>query len=107
SGVHFSIDDFGTGYSNLGYLKNLQIGTLKIDMSFVQRMLNSHQEKTIVTTIIQMASNLGLKSIAEGVDSTTLASSLQELGCDFGQGYLWSKPLPGDEFIQYLQSQSS
>ncbi|WP_438863272.1 putative bifunctional diguanylate cyclase/phosphodiesterase [Neptunicella sp.] len=107
TGVHFSIDDFGTGYSNLGYLKNLQIGTLKIDMSFVQLMLTSHQEKTIVTTIIQMASNLGLKTIAEGVDSTAQSSSLHQLGCDFAQGYLWSKPLPDDEFIQYLQTQAN
>lgn len=100
AGFALSIDDFGTGYSSLSYLKRLPADTLKIDISFVRDMLKDRHDFTIVTTIIGMARNLGLKAIAEGVEELAQAEALLALGCDQGQGYYFGHPEPAHEFAQ-------
>ncbi len=92
-GVELSIDDFGTGYSSLSYLHRLPIDTLKIDRSFVSRMVENDENKEIVRTIIMLAKTLGMGVIAEGVETQEQAELLRELGCQYVQGYLVSKPL--------------
>jgi len=101
--VSFSIDDFGTGYSNLGYLKNSKIKTLKIDQSFIQKVQENSQDRAIVTAIIQMARSLHMITIAEGVESESTLAVIQDLDCDIGQGYLWSKPLSADELLEFIK----
>ncbi|MFT5710166.1 MAG: diguanylate cyclase (GGDEF)-like protein [Halioglobus sp.] len=102
AGVKLSIDDFGTGYSNLGYLKKFDVSVLKIDGSFVGKILSSPQDKAIVKAIIQMATSLNLKTIAEGVETIEIAELLREMGCDMGQGYFWSRPLSAENFYNLL-----
>jgi diguanylate cyclase (GGDEF)-like protein len=101
-GVSFSIDDFGTGYSNLGYLKQFDVNSLKIDQSFVQRIKEDEQDVAIVGAIIQMASNLSLKTIAEGIEDHETAEFLRNMGCNQAQGFLWSKPVIESEFRRFL-----
>lgn len=100
AGFALSIDDFGTGYSSLAYLKRLPTDTLKIDISFVRDMLKDHHDYTIVTTIIGMARNLGLKAIAEGVEEAAQAEALLALGCDEAQGYYFGHPESAHVFAQ-------
>lgn len=100
AGFALSIDDFGTGYSSLAYLKRLPADTLKIDISFVRDMLKDHHDYTIVTTIIGMARNLGLKAIAEGVEEAAQAEALLALGCDEAQGYYFGRPESAHVFAQ-------
>lgn len=105
-GVALSIDDFGTGYSNLGYLKRFEIHTLKIDQSFVRRLTQGGSEEAIVHAIVHMATRLGLSTVAEGVEDAAVAQHLQALGCEMGQGYLWSPAVAPAEFkLKYLQQQ--
>ena len=92
-GVQLSIDDFGTGYSSLSYLHRLPFDTLKIDRSFVYSVGESGENSEILQTIISLAKNLKKKVIAEGIETETQLSLLQNLGCDYGQGYLLAKPL--------------
>ncbi len=102
-GIHIAIDDFGTGYSSLGYLPRLPVQSLKIDRSFVVRMLNDPNTMTLVRTIISLAQSLRLKVVAEGVESEEQARMLRLLRCDEMQGYLFSKPLPFDEMAALLR----
>ena len=95
-GISISIDDFGTGYSSLSYLKRLPVDTLKIDRSFITGLGMDPSDTSIVTTIMGLAKSLGLQVVAEGVETSTHSRVLQELGCTFGQGYLWSKPVSAD-----------
>lgn len=101
-GVSFSVDDFGKGYSNLGNLGKFDVTTLKIDQSFTFAMFDSAQDLALVEAIVRMAKALGLKIVAEGVETQRAASMLSLFGVDSGQGYYWSKPLPMDDFIRYL-----
>lgn len=103
AGIRMAIDDFGTGYSNLGYLQNLKIDVLKIDKTFIDRLTQVESDQAIVKSIIQMAKILGMTTVAEGVESESTAEILEALGCDIGQGYLWSKPLNADEFYQWYR----
>ena len=91
-GVTLAIDDFGTGYSSLAYLKRLPVKTLKIDREFVQGMLEDEHDEIIVNSTINLAHNLGLKVVAEGVEDSTMLERLQQLGCDAAQGYFIAKP---------------
>lgn len=97
-GVSLAIDDFGTGYSNLGYLKQFEIQTLKIDQSFVRKLGTVQHDQAIVKAIVNIAAQLGLNTVAEGVESADVADTLRQLGCHTGQGYLWSPALPADAF---------
>lgn len=93
-GVAVSIDDFGTGYSSLSYLKRLPVNNLKIDISFIRQIAEDTDDATIVSTIISMAHHLGLKTIAEGVETEKQLKILRRLGCDMIQGFYFSKPVP-------------
>jgi len=104
-GVSIAIDHFGTGYSSLGYLARLPVQSLKIDRSFIIKMLSDPDAMTLVQTIISLAQSLRLKSVAEGVDSAEQAKFLRLLRCDEMQGYLLSKPLPFGEMTALLQKQ--
>jgi EAL domain-containing protein (putative c-di-GMP-specific phosphodiesterase class I) len=97
-GVSFSLDDFGTGYSSLYYLTKLPIDQLKIDQSFVRNIGLTQSDAVIVQTIIGMANNLKIESIAEGVETEEQRVFLETHGCRLYQGYLYSKPLPLAEF---------
>ncbi|QKE62929.1 EAL domain-containing protein [Aquipseudomonas campi] len=102
-GVKLSIDDFGTGYSNLAYLQRFRVDKLKIDQSFVRTLLGNTQDQAIVTAIIQMAKSLNLLTTAEGIEDDSIRRLLAELGCDQGQGYLFARPLPAQEFMAFAQ----
>ena len=103
-GIKLSVDDYGTGYSSLAYLKKLPVDALKIDMSFIQNMLNDEQDAIIVNSTIQLAHNLGLEVIAEGVESEDVLAQLKELGCDGVQGYHISKPMDCHSAKEWLLS---
>jgi EAL domain-containing protein (putative c-di-GMP-specific phosphodiesterase class I) len=96
-GIRLSIDDFGTGYSSLAYLRQLPISEIKIDRSFIAPMNTSENDAVIVRSTIDMAKNLGLEVVAEGVETADIEHALERLGCDYVQGYLLSRPLPADE----------
>ena len=101
-GVRFAVDDFGTGYSSLVYLKRLPAETLKIDRSFVRDMLDDRDDLAIVQGIIGLAGAFGRAVIAEGVESVALGARLLELGCDLGQGYGISRPMPADRLLDWI-----
>ena len=102
-GVHLSIDDFGTGYTSMSYLRDLPVDELKIDRSFVMRMLRDTKDAVIVRTSIDLAQRLGLRAIAEGVEDDATWRALQALDCDAAQGYLFSRPLPAAELDTWLE----
>lgn len=91
------VDDFGTGYSSLAYLHKLPIDALKIDQSFVRDAENDTDKRNIIKTIIELANNLGLKTVAEGIETKTTAAYLKQLKCDYGQGYLFARPMPATD----------
>lgn len=102
-GVRLSIDDFGTGYSSLGYLKKLPVDEIKIDKSFVKEMATDGDDTVIVRSIIDLAHNLGLQVIAEGVEDQETWDALVILGSDAAQGYFMSRPIPADELTRWLR----
>jgi diguanylate cyclase (GGDEF)-like protein/PAS domain S-box-containing protein len=102
AGIQVAIDDFGTGYSSMAYLKKFDIDYLKIDQSFVKDITTDPTNQTIAESIIVMAHRLGLKVIAEGIETPEQRDVLAAAGCDYGQGYLFSQPLPAAEFERLL-----
>jgi EAL domain-containing protein (putative c-di-GMP-specific phosphodiesterase class I) len=96
-----SIDDFGTGYSNLGYLQRFDVQALKIDQRFVRGLADGAQGEAIVRAIAQLASSLGIRSVAEGIETEAEARRLQALGCDAGQGQWWAAPMPSADFTAW------
>ena len=105
-GISLSIDDFGTGYSSLSYLKKLPVKAVKIDKSFVMHMTQDQNDAQIVRSTIDLAHNLGLKVIAEGVENQEVWNRLLALGCDEAQGYHMSRPLPAPDLTQWLNELS-
>ncbi len=103
AGIQVSLDDFGTGYSSLSYLKKFDIDYLKIDQSFTRNLSPNATDLTLCEAIIVMAHKLGIKVIAEGIETQEQCDLLIAAGCDYGQGYLFSKPVSADEFGRYLQ----
>ena len=97
-GAELSIDDFGTGYSSLAYLKQLPVDELKIDKSFVMNMEHDANDAKIVRSTVDLGHNLGLRVVAEGIESQQAWDLLSQMGCDSGQGYLMSRPIPANEF---------
>jgi diguanylate cyclase (GGDEF)-like protein/PAS domain S-box-containing protein len=106
-GVNLSIDDFGTGFSSLSYLKNLPVGKIKIDKSFVLAMTKESDNAMIVRSTIMMAHNLRLLVVAEGVEDIATWETLESWGCDVAQGYLMSRPQPPKDFIKWLKEQKN
>nr|WP_283164327.1 GGDEF domain-containing phosphodiesterase [Shewanella corallii] len=104
-GLHIAIDDFGTGYSSLSYLQSLPLSRLKVDASFVQKIGEDSASDAIVKAVVDMGHSLGLEVVAEGVETKEQLRYLQQLGCDYFQGYLFSKPLAEGDFITYIQRQ--
>lgn len=106
AGLEIAIDDFGTGYSSLAYLKKFDIDYLKIDQSFTKNLAPDSSDLALCEAIVVMAHKLGLKVIAEGVETEEQRNLLHHIGCDYGQGYLYSKPVPADEFEKLFVKES-
>lgn len=105
-GFRVALDDFGTGYSSLAYLKNFPIDTIKIDGSFVRGLTTNARDAAVVRTIINLSRDLGISTVAEGVETTTELEMIAALGCDFYQGYLLARPIPGAQLAELLCSGS-
>ena len=103
AGIQVAIDDFGTGYSSLAYLKKFDIDYLKIDQAFVHNLENDPENMALCEAIIMMAHKLGLKVIAEGVETEAQRDMLAAAGCDYAQGYFFSRPLPAEDFEKLLR----
>jgi len=103
-GIAVSIDDFGTGYSSLAYLRHFALDTLKIDKSFVDDLPDDEDACTIAKTIVALAKSLGLETIAEGIEESAQEIYLHGIGCDYGQGYLFSKPLDAETTEKFLKT---
>lgn len=101
-GLSISVDDFGTGYSSLVYLKTFPIDIVKIDRFFIKDILTSHKDASIVKAIIAMAHSMDMKVIAEGIETREQFDLLREMGCDFGQGFLFSPAVPSEDFSQMV-----
>ena len=106
-GMGVAIDDFGTGYSSLSYLTSFPISKIKIDRSFVAKLPNDKNALAVVTAIIGLAKSLNLKVVAEGIETVEQFTCLAKLGCQYGQGYLFGKPLPAVEATKLLEMRSS
>jgi EAL domain-containing protein (putative c-di-GMP-specific phosphodiesterase class I) len=106
-GVKVSIDDFGTGYSSLAYLKNLPVDQLKIDRSFISNMHEDPNDAIIVRSVIDLGHNLGLETVAEGIEDLETWQQLTALGCDSAQGYFLARPMPPAEFGLWLRERET
>lgn len=103
-GIKILLDDFGTGYSSLNYLRQLPIDILKVDRTFIQNMCKNEKEQQIAKTLIELAHVVDLKVVAEGVEDEKQVSVLKNYSCDFAQGFLFGRPMPLNEFIQFCES---
>jgi diguanylate cyclase (GGDEF)-like protein/PAS domain S-box-containing protein len=106
-GVRLAIDDFGTGYSSLSYLNRLPFDVLKIDKSFIDRLNSAGGQTTLARTIVQLGQGLGVRTVAEGLEHFDQFMALRRMGCDVGQGYYFSKPVPAEEAAELLVADAS
>src|SRR5258708_7820406 len=106
SGIEIDIDDFGTGYSNLGYLMKLPISALKIDRSFVSMIDSDGRNEEIVRAIITLARNLGLRVVAEGIETQAQLETLKDLKCESGQGFIFAEPMPFEKLRSFLADEN-
>lgn len=106
SGIHLSIDDFGTGYSCLSEIKDMPLDTIKIDRSFVNAIEEGGSSLAVIEAIIDIARKLEMTTLAEGVESAAQVKILKSMGCSIAQGFYYSKPLPADEFIKFVNRNS-
>jgi diguanylate cyclase (GGDEF)-like protein len=104
AGTMIALDDFGTGYSSLTHLRDFPIDFIKIDKSFVARLESEHESRLIVQSLIQMAANLNIKTVAEGIETEGQADLLRQIGCEFGQGFLFAKAMPIDRLIAQVKA---
>ena len=102
-GIKLSLDDFGIGYSTLSYLLSFPADALKIDQSFIHALETNPESHKILETLYALASHLGLKLVAEGIETEAQLNYLREVGCDYGQGFLFSKALPFEDVVQYIE----
>jgi EAL domain-containing protein (putative c-di-GMP-specific phosphodiesterase class I) len=102
-GLTLAMDDFGTGYSSLSYLKKFPIDIIKIDRSFIHEIPDNQDDMEITSAVIAMAHNLKLKVVAEGIETAEQLAFLRRHRCDVGQGYLFDRPIPGQELIERLK----
>ena len=107
AGIQLSIDDFGTGYSAMAYLTRMDIDTLKIDRSFIHKLVTHPGDLAITEAIIVMAHKLGLTVVGEGIETEAQRELLAAAGCNYGQGFLFSRPIPEDDFFDFLASQGA
>jgi EAL domain-containing protein (putative c-di-GMP-specific phosphodiesterase class I) len=105
-GVRLAVDDFGTGYSSLSYLRRLPVHEVKVDRSFVQGMATDPGDLAIVRAVVDISRHFGLTVVAEGVESELTLELLDEIGCDIGQGFLFSRPLPYERLEAWLGAQT-
>jgi EAL domain-containing protein (putative c-di-GMP-specific phosphodiesterase class I) len=94
-GVRLAVDDFGTGYSSLAYLRQFPVDILKIDRSFVSSMTESPEASALIHTLVQLGRDLGLETIAEGIEFPSQLARLRQEGCDTGQGFIYARPMTG------------
>jgi len=104
-GIKVLLDDFGTGYASLAYLKEFPVDVVKIDRAFVEGIPDNHEDSAIVDAIAGLTRGLKLELLAEGVENERQLEVLKGLGCQYGQGFYWSKALPGDEYEQFFMNQ--
>src|SRR3712207_4182887 len=102
-GITLAIDDFGTGYSSLAYLKRLPVDEIKIDKSFILQLAMDANDALIARSTVDLGHNLGLRVVAEGVETPEVWRELADMGCDIAQGYLISRPLPAEELTKWLR----
>ena len=103
SGISIALDDFGTGYASLNSLMDFPIDTIKIDQRFVQGVSQREGNDAVLKAMATLGRELGLRSVAEGVESVEEALLVRHYGCDFGQGYYWGRPVPNAEFVKTLE----
>jgi EAL domain-containing protein (putative c-di-GMP-specific phosphodiesterase class I) len=105
-GLTLAIDDFGTGYSSLAYLRRFPVDTLKIDRSFVERLGELTDDSALANTIVQLGQSLGMSTVAEGIEEYGQLAALREMGCEYAQGYYFSRPVPAIEAGRLLRDSS-
>jgi EAL domain-containing protein (putative c-di-GMP-specific phosphodiesterase class I) len=101
--VGLVLDDFGTGYSMMGYLKRMPINALKIDQSFIEGIPGDADSRAIVHAMVAVAKHFKLKIVAEGIESLEQVQYMREIGCDFAQGFFYSRSLTADSILEYLE----
>ena len=104
-GIHLSIDDFGTGYSSLAYLKELPVNEVKLDRSFIMRLVEEHKDRVLVATVLALAEAMEFSVIAEGVETEEQLQVLRDLGCDNFQGFLRARPMSAAQLEQMFHPQ--
>jgi EAL domain-containing protein (putative c-di-GMP-specific phosphodiesterase class I) len=104
SGVRIAIDDFGTGFSSLAQLRHFPVDMIKVDRSFVQGVERDAKDTAITTNVVALAHALGLIAVAEGIETDGQLAHMRTVGCDVGQGYLFSRPVPGEEMTAFLRA---